>query len=245
MSSEFPDTNIEPSNYDTDVSSSSYLSPAPTISLPTSSARTTAVTSSRGSDLERLRDILFGSQTRSAEQRLSDLENQLERTDQEFAEIFSEKVDTLQSAYSTNLNSTRKELSEGLEEQNSEQMASLRAMEQSLTERFEKQELQRKTELRNFKKKVNDRVEELAEDFFTQLRNTQRELTARLEQMNGEQTNRVRSLQNDSRKRNIDLRQELLSLAASLQDSKISRHELGQQLQELGQRLRSDPHTMR
>ena len=94
-------------------------------------------------------------------------------------------------------------------------------------------------------KEVNERVEQLAEDFFTQLRNVQRELSERLEQMNTEHTERTRSLSNEDRKRSNDLRQELLSLAASLQDSKISRYELGQQLQELGQRLRSDPHTMR
>ena len=53
--------------------------------------------SSMGSELERLRDILFGSQTRSTEQRLNDLESQLETMRREFTDMFNEKVDGLES----------------------------------------------------------------------------------------------------------------------------------------------------
>ncbi|MGB0387421.1 MAG: hypothetical protein ACPGWR_21595 [Ardenticatenaceae bacterium] len=246
MSSQFSYKNIGQSGYDADASSSSYLSPAPTVSLPVSAAKAPPTYSSPVTgDLERLRDILFGNQNRTTEQRVSDLENRLEGTHRQLSEMFHDKIDTLQSSYSNNLSSTRNALTQQLEEQMSEQTSSLRTIEHALSEKLDQQEFDRKTELRSFQKNVNERVEELAEDIFTQLRNIQRELTEQLEHMNSEQSDGLRSLQNENRKQNNNMRQELLSLAASLQDSKVGGHDLGLILQEVGQRLRSDPHTMR
>lgn len=243
MSSEFPYTNFDPSDYDKDGPSSQS---APTVSLPTSPSRGKSAGSPIiADDLQRLRDILFGNQSRTVQQRLNDVDNRLLSTRREFSDLFNQKVDTLEASFSTSFNSMRSELSSRLDEQQSEQTTSLRMMEQSLTERLDQQEIEQKSEWRNLQKEVNEGVEQLAEDFFTQLRNVQRELSERLEQLNTEQAERTRSLSNEGRKQNNDLRKELLSLAASLQDSKISRHELGQQLLELGQRLRSNPHTMR
>ncbi len=242
MSSEFPYTNFDPPSYDKDASSSQS---APTVSLPTSPSRNRPAASPIADDLQRLRDILFGNQNRTLQQRLNDADNQLVSTRREFTDLLSEKVETLHAGFSNTSASIRTDLSSKLDQQHSEQTASLRAMELSLTERLDQQEIERKTEWRNLQKEVNEGIEQLAEDFFTQLRDVQRELSERLEQLNTGQAERARSLSNEGRKQNNDLRQELLSLAASLQDSKISRHELGQQLQELGQRLRSNPHTMR
>lgn len=245
MSSEFPYTNFNPSDYDKDGPSSSSQS-APTVSLPTSPSRAKSAGSPiMADDLQRLRDILFGNQSRTVQQRLNDVDNRLLSTRREFTDLFNEKVDTLQANFSTSSSSMRSELSSRLDQQQSSQTTSLRVMELSLTERLDQQEIEQKAAWRNLQKEVNENVEHLAEDFFTQLRNVQRELSERLEQLNTGQAERIRSLSNEGRKQNNDLRQELLSLAASLQDSKISRHELGQQLQELGQRLRSNPHTMR
>jgi len=80
----------------------------------------------------------------------------------------------------------------------------------------------------------------LATDLLTQLRTTQKELGDRIDRVNAEYSERVRTLQAETRQRDDSLRQELLTLASSLEDKKASRHDLGQMLMELGQRLRSE-----
>ena len=94
--------------------------------------------------------------------------------------------------------------------------------------------------MRNIQKELNERIDKLAADFLTQLRSVQREVNERLERVNSEQSERVRSLQTESRQRTNNLRQEVLTLAGELSNNKVSRHEMGQLLQEMGQRLRSD-----
>lgn len=51
---------------------------------------------------------------------------------------------------------------------------------------------------------------------------------------------RTRTLQTEARQRDDGLRQELLSIAASLENKKTSRQDLGQMLMELGLRLRQE-----
>ena len=80
----------------------------------------------------------------------------------------------------------------------------------------------------------------MATDLLTQLRTTQKELGDRIDRVNAEYSERVRTLQAETRQRDDSLRQELLTLASSLEDKKTSRHDLGQMLMELGQRLRSE-----
>ena len=194
-------------------------------------------------ELDRLRDILYGGQARTTDRRLTDVEGQIEALRRNLTDLLHEKVDTLESSTSTQLSSTHTELAKRLEGQSNEQSAALRMVQQALSERLDQQELDQVKELRTIQKDVNERLEKLSTDVLTHLRNIQRELSDRIEQISQEQSERLRQLQNDSRQRNNGLRQELLMLAASLEDNKISRHELGHMLQELGQRLRSDQYT--
>jgi len=61
-----------------------------------------------------------------------------------------------------------------------------------------------------------------------------------LDKQSAEQTERTRTLQSEARQRDDSLRQELLSMAASLENKKTSRQDLGQMLMELGLRLRQE-----
>ncbi|MGB0385408.1 MAG: hypothetical protein ACPGWR_11340 [Ardenticatenaceae bacterium] len=220
------------------------VSPA-TVLPPVSSSQERSQNAPLAGELERLREILYGGQARVTERRLSDQEKQIETLRRELTDMLNEKVDNFVSTSEVELSSTRSELSERLEQQANQQTGALRTAQHTLSERLDKQELDQVTELRTIQKDVNERLEKLGTDFVTHLRNIQRELSERITQINNEQTERLRQLQNDSRQRNSNLRQELLMLAASLEDNKISRHELGHMLQELGQRLRTDRYGAR
>lgn len=69
---------------------------------------------------------------------------------------------------------------------------------------------------------------------------TRRTLEARLDRLQEDHNERVRLLEEEARRRDGDLRSELLTISAWLEDKKTSRHDLGQMLEEIGQRLRAD-----
>lgn len=172
-------------------------------------------------ELGRLRDILFGSQSRATEKRLTDLEFGLQASRRELAETLNDKAQGVAGAAASQLAETRKDMAERLERQNSEQSAQLRAAQ----------------------KELSDRLDKLEADFISQLRATRKELDAQVEKMGMEQAERLRGAQTEARQRDDSLRQELLELAASLENKKTSRQDLGQMLIELGLRLRRDPNS--
>lgn len=227
-------------------SDSSFSDPLPKVVSPTTVLPPAPSSQERKSggtfagELDRLRDILYGNQARSTDRRLGDVEGQIEALRRNLTELFHEKVDNLEKTAGSDLASANSALSKRLDGQSHEQAAALRMVQQTLSERLDQQELDQVKELRTIQKEVNERLETLSVDMLNNLRDIQRDLSERIEQISQEQGDRLRQLQNDSRQRNNSLRQELLMLAASLEDNKISRHELGHMLQELGQRLRSD-----
>ncbi|HRO91568.1 MAG TPA: hypothetical protein PLC06_13810, partial [Promineifilum sp.] len=54
-----------------------------------------------------------------------------------------------------------------------------------------------------------------------------------------EANERFRTLEEDARRRDDDLRAELLTVSAWLEDKKTSRHDLGQMLEEIGLKLQT------
>lgn len=78
------------------------------------------------------------------------------------------------------------------------------------------------------------RLDALAADMKSQLN----ALQAKMEKLHAEQTERLLTLQADAQERDDDLRQELLTLTAWLDDQKSSRYTLGDLLVQLGDQLR-------
>lgn len=109
-----------------------------------------------------------------------------------------------------------------------------------MSERLEQQGLGQAGQLRESQKEFAEQIEKLATDVLTQLRATHKELSDRLDKLTTDSNERLRNLQTEARQRDDSLRQELLMLAETLDDKKTSRHDLGQMLVEMGQRLRSD-----
>jgi DNA repair exonuclease SbcCD ATPase subunit len=191
-------------------------------------------------ELGRLRDILFGSQSRSMEKRLADLEAELHATRQQMTDLINDRVAALSEATSAQATETRREFNEKLTRQGSEHAAQLRLAQKDLSERLDRQAAEQAAQLSAAYKALTEAIEKLAADSLRQIRETHRELSERIEKQGLEQAERLRSLQAETRQRDEALRQELLTLAATLEDKKASRQDLGQMLMELGFRLRQD-----
>ena len=221
--------------------SSSTIEIQPVSSLPLESIEVKTDTPEPTADeLGRLRDILFGSQSRTLEKRLSDLETGLRSSRQEMTNLLQDQIGTLSEFTNGQFTETRREFSEKLDKQSTDQSAQLRVAQKDLSERLDKQTAEQASQLQAVQKQLSDNLEKLAADLMRQLRETHKELSDRLDKQSAEQTERMRTLQSEARQRDDSLRQELLSMAASLDNKKASRQDLGQMLMELGLRLRQE-----
>lgn len=257
-----------PANEQPVVTESETPKPLPAMAdpLPPTEARPTgrpaAPAETSGTDLERLRDILVGSHSRSTNKRLDDLEAQIDILRQELTNALRMQVDALAETTNKDITAVRRDLTSQLttesetrtgrlqqleqtltnqlETQNQTFADQLRTAQRNLTERLDTHESQQTTTLRDIQKEFNDRLSELASDFVNQLRTTHTELNEKIDTLRQEQSQRLRDAQQEGRQRNDELRRELLNLASSVEYKKTSRHELAQMLVELGQRLASD-----
>lgn len=87
---------------------------------------------------------------------------------------------------------------------------------------------------------IGERLEQLTTDFHELMESNRRALESRLDRLQEDNNERLRLLEEDARRRDDDLRSELLAISAWLEDKKTSRHELGQMMEEIGQRLQAN-----
>lgn len=169
-------------------------------------------------DMETLRDILFGNQARATEDRLDQLERQLAAARRDLQESFGKRLDALAEKSAGNLGKAQVELSQ----------------------RLDKQDGQHSEQLRATREELSAGIRQLGEQLREELQQSFRQLSDQLESSNAELSERLLAAQEEARQRNGDLRQELLTLSAWLDDKKASRHDLGQMLLEMGQQLQGD-----
>lgn len=86
---------------------------------------------------------------------------------------------------------------------------------------------------------LDERIDQLAADIREQMETARRALEARLERMQADASDRLRLLEEETRRRDDDLRSELLTMSAWLDDKKTSRHDLGRMMEDIGQRLQA------
>lgn len=86
---------------------------------------------------------------------------------------------------------------------------------------------------------IGERIEQMSSDLHELIETTTRTLESRLDRLQQEANERFRSLEEDARRRDDDLRAELLTVSAWLEDKKTSRHDLGQMLEEIGLKLQA------
>jgi len=87
---------------------------------------------------------------------------------------------------------------------------------------------------------IGERIDELAGQLKEQMESIQRTIETRLDRMQADAAERLRLLEEDARQRDDDLRAELLTVSAWLEDKKTSRETLGRMLEEMGQRLQDN-----
>lgn len=86
---------------------------------------------------------------------------------------------------------------------------------------------------------IGERLEQVSAELRELTETTSHTLESRLDRMQQDINERFRVLEEEARRRDDDLRSELLTVSAWLEDKKASRHDLGQMLEEIGLRLRA------
>ena len=195
------------------------------------------------SELSRLRDILYGQQARTSEQKFQEFEGRLAQTRQELTAALTEKVEALGDALEAKINALRKDLTERLDQQTNEQKSQLQTAQQSLTGRLEEQRTEQSAQLRVAQRELGEQLDEQAKDFLGQIRSTQKEFSDRLDEMSTDYKARLRSAQAEARQRDDQLREEVMRMTNTLDGRKTSRYDLGRMLLELSQRLMSEDDT--
>lgn len=199
-----------------------------------------SISESTPSELERLRDILYGPQSRITNKRFSELEARLETTRREWAAALDEKTGLVAEAALNQLMAARTDWNARLDQQTSDQQAHLKTSHQELAERQTQQAAQQSAQLQAVQTALSARLEQLAADFLTELRASHKALSDRLDALSADHTERLRSLQTEAWSRDEALRLDLATLASTLEQHKVSRQELSQLFIELSQRLRSE-----
>lgn len=87
---------------------------------------------------------------------------------------------------------------------------------------------------------IGERLDQLAADLREHIDTTRQTVETRLDRLQEDTGERIRLLEEDARRRDDELRTELLTLSAWLEDKKASRHDLGRMLEEIGQRLQAN-----
>jgi DNA anti-recombination protein RmuC len=86
---------------------------------------------------------------------------------------------------------------------------------------------------------LGERLEQLSADFYEHMESMRRALETRLDRLQEDSGERMRLIEEDARQRDDELRTELLTVSAWLEDKKTSREALGRMLEEMGQRLQA------
>jgi chromosome segregation ATPase len=124
-------------------------------------------------ELGRLRDILFGSQSRTLEKRLDDLETDLRSLRQELTELLQDQIGAFSKSTNAQFVETRREFNGKLDKQNTDQSTQLLFVQKDLTERLDKQSVEQVSQLQIAQKQLNDKLENLAADMLRQKSETQ------------------------------------------------------------------------
>lgn len=164
----------------------------------------------RSGELENLREILFGNQARATDDRLNQLEENLQTLHRTFTDALNKQSTLLRETIAT----TEKGLATQISSQASLAQSNHQALEES--------------------------INQLRADTKRQLEEVQATFSQELETMRSSLSDQIRRMQNDSRQRDDDLRQELLTVSNWLDNKLTPRQDLGQMLVEIGQQLQSD-----
>ncbi|NLF01226.1 MAG: hypothetical protein GX601_09645 [Anaerolineales bacterium] len=168
-------------------------------------------------DVERIRDIIFGSQIRQYDQRFSSITQQIDRLDRQ--------LDELRSA---------------LDEQRLAGEARAHEIEENLTRRTTELDRTLSDQISQVDAASGQRLAQMQTESRQSLDALSSEMSSRIKQQNEDLTTQLRQLAADLRQQERDLRSEFTAALNALEDEKISRHNLGDLLMEVAMRLKGD-----
>ncbi|MCP4140636.1 MAG: hypothetical protein GY755_10165 [Chloroflexi bacterium] len=210
-------------------------------------------------ELESLRSILYGNQAKATDERLDTLRNHLDAVQRELSTQIKEGLNSLRmdmdakinnlekkltenlseqaARQNTSLQNTEKRLSEETQTQNDQHTTDLRAAQRQQSESLDKQNEDQTNKLRILQKTLTERVDALSSDIQTKTVSVEKELSNRLETLKNEQGKQIEDLAESGKRNNTELKGDLLMLASSLENNKVSGSDLSNLLIELGHRL--------
>lgn len=193
-----------------------------------------------GTDLEHIRDILFGNQARATETRLGELETRVEVMRQDLLNTINTQTSGVNDRLSKKISDGRKEFDSRLQRFDEQQTALVNNTRDALSTQQAQQTKKLSAEIEQNRQTLQDAIERMTADFQQQISDTRKELQAGLNRLQTELSERLLSLQSDMHQRDNDLRQELLTMTAWLDDKKATRLDLGEMLIEMGQQLQNN-----
>ncbi len=168
-------------------------------------------------DVDRIRDIIFGSQIQQYEQRFGGVASQLELLEKRLAELKG-ALDQQRDAQE----GRTREVQEEMRQRNTELKRTLSGQIGQVETTFALKTTQIQDESHQSEDALRD------------------EVFARLERQSEDLAARIRQLGTDLRQQGSDLRSELAAAVNALGDEKASRHNLGSLLMEMGMRLKGE-----
>ena len=193
-----------------------------------------------GNDLENIRDILFGNQARATETRLGELETRAEAMRQDLLNEINVQTSSVNDRLSKKIGDGRKEFDSRLQRLDEQQTTLVNNTRDALSTQQSQQTKKLSAEIEQNRQALSDEVERITADFQQQISETRKTLQDGLNRLQTELSERLLSLQSDMHRRDNDLRQELLTMTAWLDDKKATRLDLGEMLIEMGQQLQNN-----
>lgn len=192
------------------------------------------------SELERLRDILFGSQARSTNQQLTNLRAEINITQHNLTDEINKKFDTLAKTSHNETQTVHNKLSTSISALATSHTSNLHAAKMELNQRIDEQSALQLQQLKTVQQELSGQIEKLATDIFSQLQETLKAFNERVDNLEASQSEQLLNLKLETEQRDDAYREEFIDLTKSLDHRKTSRQELSQILAELGQRLYTD-----
>lgn len=168
-----------------------------------------------GAGLNTLRDILFGPQVQATDSRLVSLEKSLLQTKKELSKTIDEEIGKLRETGGSQLKTSKQEFEWQLEKQNTDQT----------------------TQLRNVQEEQKLALDKLSTNFDERLQTTQKKLSDKIDELSNKLSEQMIEMQADFRNRDDNLRQQILTLSAWLDERKASREDLSEMLIDMGKNL--------
>ena len=188
--------------------------------------------------IELLRDILFGEQNRATDSRFKEFGDKL---DQHVAKLEARLAELEQKLgqSNTNVGVQTDKLADQITQMAAAHKAELERVRAEAQKALETQAAEFQAALDKARADHASRMDKLESEHHLAVNKMTTENRAEFEKVRAEHTQKAQALQSEALQGRESLKMELSTLIASLDEGKASRHDLGQMMLDIGQRLRT------